>query len=61
MRVELLKPWRYCRAGMVIEPGGGVCDILIRRGIARDVHDKPPASDAPARRKVRKKAKRRAV
>ena len=39
MRLEILKPWRHCRVGTIIEPDAGVADILISKGIARVVRD----------------------
>ena len=57
MKIRLLKPWGLYSPGMVIEPGGGVRDMLVRRGLAEVANE--PNTARPRRSKHRRLAKGR--
>ena len=37
MHIEIIKPYSFYKVGRLLELGGGVADILIRRKFAREV------------------------
>lgn len=52
MKIRILKPWGMYPPGSIIEEGGGVCDLLFRRGLAEEVKPEPKKPKAKARAKA---------